>query len=173
MRNFNAEKIEIAIRYWAELNNPQINIDNNTRVCMNCDMLMETDLANTNNPECIRLKVLKNKSSDVCCICGSREGPLNRISLQARVQIYLDTNIYVPVSVRLCPNHLDNEGYVFRILCQDFKAIFRPITLQGIEIQNLFVELRNRALLPIGDRLIKENALSADDFYTMTSLTKL
>lgn len=64
--NFDAEKMVIALRYRNELNNPPIDINNNTRVCINCDELLRTDLANVDDPECIRLRVLKHKSSDIC-----------------------------------------------------------------------------------------------------------
>lgn len=87
MANFNVEKIEIAVRYRNELNNPLININNDIRICINCDELLKIDLANVDNLECFRLRVLKYKSSNICCICNNREDASNRISVKANSDI--------------------------------------------------------------------------------------
>ncbi|KAL3274749.1 hypothetical protein HHI36_019536 [Cryptolaemus montrouzieri] len=88
MGNFNADRVEITVRYRNELDNPFIVIEEDTRICMNCYELLRIDLKNANKLDCLRLRVLKTKSTNSCCICENRRrGLSNRIPLKARVQM--------------------------------------------------------------------------------------
>lgn len=83
-----------------------------------------------------------------------------RISVKARVQIYLDTNIYFSQSLRLCNHHVDNDQFLVRLFYDGMKSLNRPIRLQGAEVLNFFTELRNKALIKREEQLTDPNIFS-------------
>ena len=50
MRNFNNQKVEIAMRYREELTDPGLVINDHSRVCFNCDLLPTRDEEALQNP---------------------------------------------------------------------------------------------------------------------------
>ena len=115
MQNFNNnEKTEIAIRYRRELNHLAAEINDESRICFNCDTLITRDLEAIRNPDSLRLNFIKQKSTDTCMICSNLRNGLQRLSIEATVEIYLDKNIFIPYSSRVCLQHLDDAGFVLK-----------------------------------------------------------
>lgn len=172
IHNFNNDqKTEIALRYRQELNNPVLEINAASRVCINCDNLLNHDVQALNNPESLRLKVIKQRSTDSCMICNNIQNLLQLLSVEARVQIYVDTNIYIPARSQICPQHLDDSGFLLRIFYNTFQSLNRPIVLSGLEISNFLSALRLTAV-EYQKKTLNRESLTDEDFTYLTSLTK-
>ena len=102
MVNFNDQKTDIAKRYSKELNHLPAEINNDSRVCFGCDTLINRDLEIMQNPHSLRLNVIRQRSTDTCMICNYLNNVLKRLSIEARVEIYKDMNIFIPNSSRVC-----------------------------------------------------------------------
>ena len=94
MRNFPHEKVRIAVTYRDKLHHPPLEIDNNfSFVCFNCDLLLTRDLESLQNPEHLRMKVLKQRSTELCMICNQLssvfEKTLKMIKWKMKVKIKL------------------------------------------------------------------------------------
>ena len=63
MTNFNnANKTQIAMRFRQELGYQNADVNNNSRVCLNCDELLKKELDALHDPDFYKLKVIKAKS---------------------------------------------------------------------------------------------------------------
>jgi len=49
-------------------------------------------------------------------ICNCALAQLRHLSLKCRIQVFIVTNIYIPISTQFCEHHLDNEGNLLTIL---------------------------------------------------------
>ncbi|EZA55649.1 hypothetical protein X777_04291 [Ooceraea biroi] len=66
----NEEKLQIAIRYREEMNKPHVEIGDDSRI--NCDRLINKEIRElANDPECLRLNVVKQTTSNGCMICNA------------------------------------------------------------------------------------------------------
>lgn len=64
------EKLQIAMRYREEINKPPIKGRDNFRICLNCDRLIDKEIRELeNDPESLRLNVLKLTTINKCMIC--------------------------------------------------------------------------------------------------------
>lgn len=171
IRNFNDQKTEIAVRYRLELNNPAIEINDVSRICINCDNLINRDIEALLNPESLRLKIIKQKSTDTCMICNAHNN-LHRLSDEARIEIYMDTDIYIPLRSNVCLHHLDDSGFLFKIFYNTFQSLNRPIVLNGTEITRFLTTLRSSAIA-YRKKSLDLGSLSEENFRYLTSLTKV
>lgn len=172
IHNFNNnQKTEIALRYRQELNHPALDINNLSRVCINCDNLITQDLQALQNPESLRLKIIKQRSTDTCMVCNIMQNGLQHLSVQARVQVYIDTNIYIPSRSQTCPQHLDDSGFLLKIFYNTFQFLNRPIVLGGIEISSFLSTLRLSAV-EYQKKSIHRESVTDENFVYLTSLTK-
>lgn len=172
IHNFNNDqKTEIASMYRQELNFPALDINAASRVCINCDNLINQDIEALQKPEHLRLHVIKQRSTDSCMICNHVQNGMQHLSIKARVQIYIDTNIYVPHRSRTCPQHLDDSGYLLQIFYAAFKSLHRPIVLSGLEISNFLSNLRSSAA-KYQKKSIDRETVTDEDFVYLTSITK-
>ena len=171
MRNFNnINKTEIAKRFRQELGYPNVDIDENSRVCLNCDELLKKELEAIHDPDFFKLKVIKGKCSDVCFICGSQNN-LERLGVEARVKIYVDTDIYIPESCRSCPIHLNVKGFLLKLLYTVLQFLSRSVKLNGLEVSRFFRILRNY-VRQYEKSPIEPEFLTEEEYVILTSLTK-
>lgn len=171
VRNYEPENVQIALRYRQELNHPDIQNINISRVCINCDELVRRDIESLENPNHLRLQVLKQKSTVLCMICNQANNNLNRVSIDARVQVFVDTNIYIPEAARICQHHLNDAGMLPNILYNGLLSLNRPIVLSGVEVRRFLYTLRDLTIHYRNTSIDSEN-LSDDDFTYLTTLSK-
>lgn len=141
-----------------------------TRLCVNCNcyILDEIDLLER-DPTCMRINVLSQTRSASCLICNTEHG-VQRLSLQARVNIFITSDIYIPSNVRSCQNHLDGKGFLLRPLHTGLRFINRPYVIRGQELQMFIKELWKNVLT--SSQYEDEEDFDEEDFKVMTSLTK-
>jgi hypothetical protein len=66
------------------------------------------------------LNVLFQTSSNTCCICEAQNN-VTRLSVEAKVAIYVQSGIYVLINTRSCPHHLNGEGKIFGKVFVEFQ----------------------------------------------------
>ena len=85
----------------ADLGLPPAPIEDETRVCLNCNMSMGVEINYLNTfPDAPVLQVLAKTSGGSCFICHQRNNELVKLSTKYRVKIYLETGIYAPFQSR-------------------------------------------------------------------------
>ena len=171
MVNFNDQKTDIAKRYSKELNHLPAEINNDSRVCFGCDTLINRDLEIMQNLQSLRLNVIRQRSTDTCMICNNLNNVLQRLSIEARVEIYMDMNIFIPNSSRVCVQHLDNAGFLLKNFYENFQYLNRPVIVSGSEISRFLTTLRSSAVKYRKSSLHPES-LNEDDFVYFSSITK-
>ncbi|XP_018365999.1 PREDICTED: uncharacterized protein LOC108765508 [Trachymyrmex cornetzi] len=121
------------------------------------------------DPTCVRLNVLTQTASQTCVICNVQNN-VRRLSIQCRVQVFIETNIYIPDNVRSCENHLDENGFFSKILLPALRFINRPYVIKGPQLQVFLHQLRN-----VGanrTRGIDENHLTDEEFQCIAPISK-
>lgn len=166
--NINKREIAMARRNVIDL--PPLEMDDLARLCINCNRsIIEEIRAIELDPACMRLNVLTQTSSHTCFICGAI-ADLRRLTLEARVKIFVNRDIYIPKGVRSCQQHLDDEACVTIALLPGLRFVNRPYVIKGAELQSFLQGLR-QASTKIPD-FSDESNLNDADFKCLTSLTK-
>ena len=117
----------------------------------------------------MRINVLSQTSSHTCIICNGNNN-LVRLSLKARVNIYLKRNIYASEHTKCCQNHLDDENLLLQELLQNLCFVNRPYVIVGTQLKPLLEELKNNCTS--GTKYDNENNFTDDEFATMSPITK-
>lgn len=139
----NVNKRQIAITRRDEFDHPPLHLDNNSRLCMNCNRSIIDKMAMIEaDPTCLRLKVLTQTASQTCVICNAQNN-VRRLSIQCRVQVFIETNIYIPDNVRNCEHHLDENGFFSKILLPALRFINRPYVIKGPQLQVFLQQLNS------------------------------
>ena len=106
----NVIKRQIAITRRDEFGHPPLHLDDNSRLCINCNLSIIDELAMIEaDPTCLGLNVLTQTASQTCVICNAQNN-VRTLSIQCRVQVFMETNIYIPDNVS-CENYLDKNGF--------------------------------------------------------------
>ncbi|EGI66282.1 hypothetical protein G5I_05245 [Acromyrmex echinatior] len=116
----NENKRQIAIRFRQDLRRPIEELRNESRLCMTCFRLFESEIDMQDDPICIRLNVLKQSDMITCLICNANNN-VHRLSPVARV--FISVNVYIPDEVRSCPHHLAENDFLLQALLPDFKLL--------------------------------------------------
>lgn len=82
-----------------------------------------------------------------------------------RVQVFIETNIYVPEGVRVCDGHLNTSRCLASPLANGLRYVNRPIVLKGQEPIMFLQAMRNHAQAP---KIIDENSIN-DEYFTVIS----
>ncbi|CAG9773134.1 unnamed protein product [Ceutorhynchus assimilis] len=140
----NADKCAIAQQRRLANIRPIIEINELTRICASCNRSIIREInALQRDPACLRLNVLTQSSSHSCLICNSPNEP--RLSTEARVNIFLNRDIYVPEYVKSCAHHLNGNGFLLQRLLPGLRFVNRPYVIPGRELQTFLKHLRNTA----------------------------
>lgn len=108
-------KREIAIRFRENLRRPAAQFIDTSRICFSCLTIITREEELENDPACTKLKMLHYFANNSCFVC-QRNRNLTKLSKKARVDIFLQTDIFVTSYVRSCPEHLDDNGLLPRVL---------------------------------------------------------
>ena len=165
----NEIKKQIAVARRNTNNLPNSELDNETRICFNCNLSINNEIAAIEaNPMCLRLNVLKQRGNSACVICNALN--YHRLTMKSRVDIFIRRNIYAPQNVRVCNHHLDDNGLIIAALLPVLQYVNRPYVIPGAELQVFLEHLRTAASsVP---RLEDINNLDEDEFYCLFSLNK-
>lgn len=164
----NEEKIQFAISYRENMNNIPAVFNNESRVCINCDRMLNRELEELRRePDCVVLNVLRQRSSHTCMICNSPENR-PRLNLNARASIFIELNIYVPASSRCCLGHLTPSGLLLAELNPMLMSVKRRYKLAGAELSSFLQRLRKQKK----KNDIDIDSISEEDFKIISPVTK-
>lgn len=145
--------------------------NDNSRICRPCHLSIINEIRILNDdPTALRLNVLTQTASESCLICNAVQN-VHRLSIQSRTDIFLATNIYVPENVRSCAHHLDDNGYLLRILLNGLRSINRPYIIKGPQLQIFLQELKNVANTQ--KKFKDETCFTDEEFICVTPITKI
>ena len=127
----NAHKGEIAIHRREENDMPPLEVNANTKICINCNqsILNEIHIIEL-DPTCLTINVLTQTRSSSCLICNAVRN-LHRLSIECKAYVFLKRNIYIPEGVKSCAHHLDNKGHILYHLLNGLRFINRPYVIRG------------------------------------------
>ena len=166
----NEVKRNIAILRRDMLGHPALDLINETKIFFNCDRYINEEIELTErDPACMRMNVLSQTRSASCLICNQDEN-VHRLSLKARVNIFVTSNIVIPSNVRSCQEHLNDKGFLIRQLHAGLRFINRPYNIRGEELQEFIQHLRRNIL--DATKCEDEESFEEEEFRTLTSLTK-
>ncbi|KAL7290360.1 hypothetical protein TKK_0016053 [Trichogramma kaykai] len=166
----NEEVREIAInRRDAFGGDPQI-INGNTRICANCYQSIREEVRLLQvNPGCMKLNVLWQTRNNTCFICNARAN-VHRLSIECKVDVYIQCDIFFPETVRSCVEHLDHRGFILSPLMAGLRSFHRAIDVPGQYMQRFMQAIRTSSYN--NKRIDDIYDLSDEEVYNLTSLTK-
>lgn len=166
----NINKRQIAITRRDENGHPPLVLDENSRLCINCNRLIIDEIALINDdPGCLRLNVLRQTASHSCLICNEQNN-VHILSLHCRVQVFIKRNIFVPANVRSCAHHLDKDGCLLNILLPGLQSIHKPYLIKGQQLQVFLQEMRNVSLNR--GKGIEWEDLNEEEFMSLSPVNK-
>ncbi|CAH0389057.1 unnamed protein product [Bemisia tabaci] len=122
------------------------------------------------DPRCLRLNVLRGAQRTRCVLCPLELG-VTRLSIDGRVNIFVNKYIYIPEGARSCPNHLDEYGFILEDFVPQLVYVNRPYVIQGDQLRSFMQGLR-KAANAAAKISVDENSYSDDDFTVLTRTTK-
>lgn len=147
-------------------------INAETRICNNCNILILRDIQTLNNdPQCLRLNILRQTSSRTCFVCNG-DNNIHRLSSECRVNIFGKKNIYVPIRYVCCTDHLDERGYLFENHLEALRYVNRPYVLKGPELQIFLNALREEINISAQRRFKDDKELSDEEFKAVSPISK-
>ncbi|XP_058790801.1 uncharacterized protein LOC131664004 [Phymastichus coffea] len=120
---------------------------------------------------CTRLNVLSHRTNNECLVCHRRIN-IHRLSLQSRVHIFVERNIYVPARYCCCNEHLDEKGLLPLNIIEDFRFINRPYILNGPELQSFVQAMREEIVHSPVRRYEDERTLTDEQFAAISPISK-
>lgn len=127
-------------------------------------------IALEDNEMAIPMEVLVRKQTEKCFICNEVRN--DRLTLDARADFYIKTNIFIPGQVRCCANHLTECGYVKLEFMENIISIPSKIILSGKDISTWFSILREITQHQSGKKYEDENNFSDAELKSLTSLNR-
>lgn len=164
------DKQQIAVSRRAANELVDLDVQNDHRSCFNCNQSINNEIRLIReNPTHLRLNVLNQKGERACFICNAPD-EVRRVSLEARLNVFVLRNIYVPEDVRCCEHHFDHDGFILQPLILGLRFTNRPYAISGPELQTFLEHLRNLALA--NPRLTNADSLTDEEFSCLYPLNK-
>lgn len=167
-REANVRQRAIAINRRLVLNREDIPVTDRTRLCLPCNRSILEELGMQENPHAMNMNVLFPMHARTCIFCGANENLLH-LSLDARVNVYIVNNIFIPENAQSCREHVNADGLILRPLIAGLRYTERPIIVPGRDLQRFFRKLREIILDPWNH---SSQRFSEEEFLTLTSLTE-
>lgn len=163
---------DIAITRRLDNQRPEAPIDLETRICNNCNMSIRRELQIIqNDPNCSRFNVISQRASERCLVC-LRRNEIHKLSLQARVHVFVKRNIYIPERYNCCNEHLDENGLLPLNIIEGFRFINRPYILKGSELQSFLQAMRKEIIHSAARRYEDESNLTDEQFKSVFPISK-
>lgn len=165
------EEREVAIMRRESLRHPPMELNDESRLCMNCRQSIAYEIATLQaNPLALRLNVVSRPRNGCCLICHNVGDNMSSLSISCRVNIFVECNIYVPENVKSCNHHTNDEGFLPPILIAGLRAINRPYEIKGPQLTLFLQQLQNIA--KTGNKFINYQTMSDEDFKVISPIDK-
>lgn len=168
----NAAKREIAINRRIDGNMPEVVIDDETRICNNCNISIVREIRMMEeDPHHLRLNVLTQTSSHSCLLCNAANDVM-RLPMKSRVDIFVKRNIFVPDGARCCPEHLNEDELIPDIFQEGLRFINRPCKIKGNLLHSFLQALRTEINEKSNREINSERDFSDEEFHAVSLLNK-
>lgn len=148
-------------------------IEPETRICNNCNITIRREIQMLEeDPNCSRLNIISQYSSEQCLVCR-RQNNTQKLRLQARVDIFVKRNIYVPEKYCCCNEHLNGKGLLPRDIIDNFRFINRPYILKGTELQSFLQAMRMEVIDSVTRTYENEETFTEEQFKAISPITKI
>lgn len=165
-------KRKLALGFRRDLRLPLQEIEPESRFCFNCFQLINSQIQLLDDPTCIRLNVLRQSYRINCFICNEEEN-MPRLSLDARVRVFVNMNIFIPEAARCCLHHLCDNGYLLEALYPTLLYINRLYHLSGKQLQSFLGSIQTAARAKLErTNLTNLNSLLDEEFKLISPVTK-
>lgn len=165
------ETREIAMTRRDSLNHPPMNLNEDSRICMNCRRsIAEEIVALEANPYALRLNVVMRPMSGCCLICQNVGNNMSNLSIVCRVNIFVERDIYVPENIKACNHHINDEGLLPTLLLAGLRSINRPYEIKSQQLKLFLQQLRNVA--KSGIDIENYQTISDEDFKIISPVSK-
>ncbi|CAH1183774.1 unnamed protein product [Ceutorhynchus assimilis] len=146
LRQNDNQKVNIAKRRREELSLPaamEVN-GNNSRLCLNCNRsILEEIHAYEEDADPTIMNLPLKYSAHQCLICENPEN-IQQLSLETRVSTFIQKGIYIPSICRICPVHLDDNGFLLYPVQNGIRSLRRPYELKGRELSSFMSKMQER-----------------------------
>lgn len=169
-QDLNERRRELSLLFRNRFNLNNLEINPNSRLCLNCNQRLVNTIENDNNPLAVAMEVIVGKRR--CFICDDFDNA-NRLSILARVDFYIKTNIYIPLGTRCCPHHLTQSGLIQLRHMENHISLPLKIIMSGEELNawfSTFVKLINTNTASMYEN---EDNFEENDFQNLTSISKV
>ncbi|XP_051176697.1 uncharacterized protein LOC127291551 [Leptopilina boulardi] len=167
----NEQKRQIAILRRESLNHLPEEVQAESRVCFNCNISIDTEIRMLEeDPNCLRLNVVKLRRINVCIFCNNVQN-LTRLSTECRIKVFVLKRIFMPESVRCCDLHLDENGFIPRLLMNGLQFVNRPYRLDGRQVQEILEHLCDSSSYN-GHDFNDEESFSKEEFKSFSPITR-
>lgn len=161
---------EIAITRRDERNLPAIEINDGTRLCINCSRSIRMEIRTMEeDPNFPRYKVLRQRSSHVCFICHT-ENNLTRLTPRSRIEVFVEVDVYIPSFTKSCPIHLTQDQLILPQLMPTLNFINRPYKIPDHDVQLFLQGLKTK--VNMGRDFRDENEFTNEELQCLTSVNK-
>ncbi|KAJ8677232.1 hypothetical protein QAD02_013019 [Eretmocerus hayati] len=166
----NEGKRQMAIERELMRDFPVIQVNANSRLCLNCDRSITQDMEMMQlDPSRLRLNVVIQAGNRLCIVWNGAED-IHELSLACRVNVYVRRNIFIPRGERICAHHLDRSGFLLPNLLLDLRYINRPYDIQGVQTLVFLEGLREWASEA---RRLDDTHLNDEEFECISPISKL
>jgi hypothetical protein len=169
----NALKREIATRHREEMGKAPREIQENTRVCHNCNKKIVSEInVRGQNDGTTMIKVIVQGARETCFICNDGRD-VHRLNVDERMDVYMKIGVYLPNGTRSCPIHLNPDGIIPGLLLAQVRGVTRPYRFDSDELAPFLEAMRTRANHNLMYRFRNTDDLTEDEFKVLTPLSKL
>lgn len=114
------------------------------------------------------VKCLKTDENESCFLCDAIND-IHRLSVECKVNAFIETGIFIPELVRSCNHHLGARRYILPALLAGIRSINKACLIRGDYLQVFLLCMRE---VSINQRRIQDaNDLSEEEMLVLTSLT--
>lgn len=157
-------KRDISILFRQRYQLPDLEINENSRICLNCFQRVERCIELSDNPLAIPMDVLAGNRGCFVCTNDIR----TRLSLGARVDFFAKTNIFIPSHTPCCVNHLNSKGNVEIQYMNNNISLPMNVLMTGREIHEWFLALKDYNSTSFDS----EEHFEDEEFKKITSINK-
>uniref|UniRef100_A0A6P7FUR3 Uncharacterized protein LOC114331194 n=1 Tax=Diabrotica virgifera virgifera TaxID=50390 RepID=A0A6P7FUR3_DIAVI len=163
---------EIALGRRMNNNLPEANFDIGIVIHINCYryIIEEIEQGNDDNVNACRFKCVLQRN--ILCFVCDRARNLERLSLEARVDIYMKREIFVGKGALCCSDHINDDSMLDHNIIENLRGNTRNVNLSPKEVSEWFQALRLTAIENTTNRFETDTCIQEDDFKALTNLSK-
>lgn len=168
----NERRRELSILFRGRFRLVDGDLNENSRLCLNCNLRLGRCIENDNNPLAVSMEVLFRRRGCFICNDGDDNVAIQSLSIHARVDFYVKTKVFLPSAVTCCLMHLTDAGLIPLQHMENDISIPMKIVMTGEKLSEWFTTFRECVTHNSLNLYESEENFNENDFQSLTSLTK-